>query len=432
MSTSRLSEVYGGSSSARSYMMIGDTVRVTSKARNTRLADTLKEVFLPQGYPNSVSEDYLQYQLWDTLQAFCSYITGTLATHAMLKGVGVGDSSASPVAATLTWILKDGLGMTGRILFAWLRGYDLDCNAKKWRLIADILNDIAICMQLVSPFFPSCFLLIACLASITQSVVGVAGGATRAALVQHQARRDNMADVSAKDGSQETLVNLCGLLIGLIITPLIAGQTVFVWSLFFSFTLLHLYSNYKAVSVVSMETLNCNRLHLLMRNLFLNGTISEPNIVNREEPLLFRQERFFTVEYGSSLSSVLIHSSDYSRSILQFNKGQKFIIKLSKTKRQIRVAFHCGSSSSDQLKAGLTVELIEFVCGGCYGDSNYLKDYALLIRKGVESTDESVLVDVCQDIINDLFSSILDQLRKEGWTVSHHLLGIKEWRYNVS
>ena len=32
--------------------------------------------------------------------------------------------------------------------------------------------------------------------------MGVAGGATRAALTQHQARRNNMADVSAKDGSQ--------------------------------------------------------------------------------------------------------------------------------------------------------------------------------------------------------------------------------------
>ncbi len=35
-----------------------------------------------------------------------------------------------------------------------------------------------------------------------QSIVGVAGGATRAALTVHQARRDNMADISAKDGSQ--------------------------------------------------------------------------------------------------------------------------------------------------------------------------------------------------------------------------------------
>lgn len=37
---------------------------------------------------------------------------------------------------------------------------------------------------------------------LLQSLVGVAGGATRAALTVHQARRDNMADISAKDGSQ--------------------------------------------------------------------------------------------------------------------------------------------------------------------------------------------------------------------------------------
>jgi hypothetical protein len=37
---------------------------------------------------------------------------------------------------------------------------------------------------------------------LLESIVGVSGGATRAALTQHQARRNNMADVSAKDGSQ--------------------------------------------------------------------------------------------------------------------------------------------------------------------------------------------------------------------------------------
>ena len=40
------------------------------------------------------------------LQAFCSSITGTLATHAVLKGAGVGDSSATALAATITWMLK--------------------------------------------------------------------------------------------------------------------------------------------------------------------------------------------------------------------------------------------------------------------------------------------------------------------------------------
>lgn len=35
-----------------------------------------KSVFLPQGYPDSVSEDYIHYQFWDTIQAFCSTISG--------------------------------------------------------------------------------------------------------------------------------------------------------------------------------------------------------------------------------------------------------------------------------------------------------------------------------------------------------------------
>ena len=46
-------------------------------------------------------------------QAFCSFITGTLAMQAVLKGVGVGDSSASPVAATVTWLLKGKVHFIG-------------------------------------------------------------------------------------------------------------------------------------------------------------------------------------------------------------------------------------------------------------------------------------------------------------------------------
>ncbi|KHJ95807.1 hypothetical protein OESDEN_04241 [Oesophagostomum dentatum] len=51
----------------------------------------LINIFLPQGYPYSVSEDYLAYQMWDTLQAFASSLSSALATEAVLKGAGVGD-----------------------------------------------------------------------------------------------------------------------------------------------------------------------------------------------------------------------------------------------------------------------------------------------------------------------------------------------------
>lgn len=46
-------------------------------------------IFLPQGYPDSVSGDYISYQIWDTAQAFCSTITG----KEMLVELGTVNSS---------------------------------------------------------------------------------------------------------------------------------------------------------------------------------------------------------------------------------------------------------------------------------------------------------------------------------------------------
>lgn len=40
----------------------------------------LGSIFLPQGYPFSVSEDYLSYQIWDTVQVCLA----SFATHAFL------------------------------------------------------------------------------------------------------------------------------------------------------------------------------------------------------------------------------------------------------------------------------------------------------------------------------------------------------------
>ena len=40
--------------------------------------------------------------------------------------------------------------MCGRIGFAWLNGAQLDSDAKQWRLFADVLNDAAIFLELVS------------------------------------------------------------------------------------------------------------------------------------------------------------------------------------------------------------------------------------------------------------------------------------------
>lgn len=85
------------------------------------------------------------------------------------------------------------VGMIGRILFAWWQGSNLDGNSKTFRLIADLFNDFAIFIEIISPAFPDYFLLCICIGNIMKAIVGVAGGATRASFTQHQARAENLA-----------------------------------------------------------------------------------------------------------------------------------------------------------------------------------------------------------------------------------------------
>uniref|UniRef100_A0AAY4DGY7 Protein root UVB sensitive/RUS domain-containing protein n=1 Tax=Denticeps clupeoides TaxID=299321 RepID=A0AAY4DGY7_9TELE len=292
-------ERYGSQERWR-YQLRGGAVRREREADSSRTGSSIsgafKSIFLPQGYPESVSGDYLQYQIWDTVQAFSSSLSGTLATQASLRGVGVGNREATVAAATVTWLLKDGTGMIGKILFAWLKGNKLDSEAKKWRLFADILNDIAMFVEIMAPHFPPFFTFIVCIAGVFKSIVGVAGGATRAALTVHQARRNNMADISAKDGSQETLVNLAGLLVSLVLIPLVTDNPLLTFVLFFLFTVLHLVANYKAVRTVVMDTLNKDRLSIVLQQYLHDGQVLSPQEANRREPVFL----------GRGISSVSI------------------------------------------------------------------------------------------------------------------------------
>ena len=59
-------------------------VKDTDQPRS--LKGLICKVFLPKDYPNSVSEDYTTYQVWDSAQALCSSVTGSLAINSVFKG----------------------------------------------------------------------------------------------------------------------------------------------------------------------------------------------------------------------------------------------------------------------------------------------------------------------------------------------------------
>jgi hypothetical protein len=112
------------------------------RGRSQAVWNSLVSAFLPEGYPNSVTPDYLPFQMWDTLQGLSTYIRSMLSTQALLGGIGVGETTATVVGATFQWFLRDFTGMLGSILFTLQQGSNLDSSAKQWRLAADLMNDM--------------------------------------------------------------------------------------------------------------------------------------------------------------------------------------------------------------------------------------------------------------------------------------------------
>nr|XP_028951891.1 protein root UVB sensitive 3 isoform X2 [Malus domestica] len=216
------------------------------------------EAFVPEGFPSSVTPDYVPFQVWDLLQGLSTYIRTMLSTQALLSAIGVGEKSATVIGATFQWFLRDLTGMLGGILFTFYQGSNLDSNAKMWRLVADLMNDLGMLMDLVSPLFPSVFVFVVCLGSISRSFTGVASGATRAALTQHFALQSNAADISAKEGSQETVATMVGMAL----------------------------ANYKAVRCLALNSLNPERCSIVLQHFMKTGQVLSPQQISKMEHVL--------------------------------------------------------------------------------------------------------------------------------------------------
>ncbi|KAM6452831.1 RUS family member 1 isoform 1-T2 [Liasis olivaceus] len=423
-----------GSRSARHYQALpnGRLIRVADASEDWHchsLRHIFMSIFLPQGYPESVSKDYLAYQFWDTIQAFASSITGTLATQAVLKGVGVGDETSTVAAATVTWILKDGTGMLGRIAFAWSKGSKLDCDAKQWRLFADVLNDVAIFMEIMAPAFPACFTLIVCTSGFFKCIVGVAGGATRAALTMHQARRDNMADVSAKDGSQETLVNLAGLLFSLFLIPLVVDNLHLTYAFYALFTILHLYANYQAVRAVCMETLNRARLHLVLQHYLQWEEVPGPAIINPQEPLLLGFRQQLKISLGTPLYTVTSSVADFQKALE--GNTTNYLIFFNRPAGTISILLHRQADSVDVIKAYTHALILEVLLhqdvGTCALERVSLLHLQHQLCKESNKEDPKIHSEMHQ-FLDRIFPKFLAGLTAAGWVTDRNLLGPGEWR----
>ncbi|XP_055304546.1 RUS family member 1 isoform X1 [Sitodiplosis mosellana] len=374
-------------------------------SENFALYRIFKNLFLPQGYPDSVSEDYIHYQFWDTVQAFCSTINGTLSTHAILKGVGVGSDIVNPISATVAWVLKDGAGHFGKILFAWWKGSQLDIDSKKWRIRADILNDVAMAIEiLVLPRYENYTTHIFCATTSMKAIVGVAGGATRFALTQHHAIRGNLADVASKDNSQETAVNLIASFVGLYLLSAVISHTVLL-SIFFFSIVMHIVANIRAVEAVRLRTFNESRYLIALEEYFRSGKVLSVESVNSLERVTIG--RMVSVSLPIRVGLSIQHLIEQIRStpeieniIMQFDKtNEKFLI--AEGKKFIGIYLHVDARPQDVLKA-------------YFYAMSHLQDRTTLRERGWE--------------VQSKWNEFITMAQRENWATLVHLICVDEYR----
>ncbi|KAK0858655.1 hypothetical protein LTR03_000080 [Friedmanniomyces endolithicus] len=255
-----------------------DIVEPTTKRPWQRLLD----VFLPAGYPHSVTDDYLEYQIYDSLQAFASSIAGLLSSRAVLSSVGVGDATASPTAALLLSILQESAGRIATIIFADRFGTALEPECKMYRLLADVLNDFAFVLDCLSPAFPKPIrVVILSFSSVLRALCGVAAGSAKASLSAHFARWGNLGELNAKDSSQETVISLMSMLVGSLVVSWVTSPTA-TWTTLIFLLAIHLETNRRAVRAVSMRTLNRQRSTLVYHHL-KRGHVPTPEELSKQE-----------------------------------------------------------------------------------------------------------------------------------------------------
>ncbi|CBN75993.1 conserved unknown protein [Ectocarpus siliculosus] len=221
---------------------------------------------LPSGFPASVHPPYMAYAGWQFTGMAASAAAGVMSTQALLYAMGLG-AGALPLAATLNWVIKDGLGQLGGVAFSSLVSTRFDANPKLWRVVAAVSLDASMVLELLSPLAPAYFLPIASVANIGKNVSFLAASASRAAIHNVLSLKGNLADVTAKSGAQTILACMAGTGAGVTLSASLGSEFHAIVPACLCLSVVHLGANHMSMRRLGIPTFDHQRLELVVNGM---------------------------------------------------------------------------------------------------------------------------------------------------------------------
>lgn len=174
---------------------------------------SIKSFFLPQGWPSSVTEDYLNYQIYSFPCHIFGWMSHSLAGSSMLKalGIGVGPAGAVGFSAAIKWVTKDGVGAAGRLFVGGKLSAVFDEDPKRWRMIAEAVTSLGLALEIATQLFPANFVTLAGAGTLAKATGRGMGRPCFRVVQTHFAAKNNVGDVSAKEEVWEVTAQMTGL-----------------------------------------------------------------------------------------------------------------------------------------------------------------------------------------------------------------------------
>jgi len=334
-----------------------------------------------------------------------------------------------------------------------------------------VINDVGLTLDMLAPYAaaggsPVRILMVSAMAQLCRVACGMAAGATKGSITQHFAIRGNMADLNAKESTQETLVSLIGMIMGIVLARYLHhlegggsvandvgddgdvvwestpdgkyAAVVVSWSIFIVLTIVHVWANYAGVKLLRLRTLNRERAKVAFHELFdeckthcvrsfrskkndtfvpndsVLGAISRPNEVN-ESLLSSTSDLLFpsNIHWGVRLSESLhcLESEDILHYVQDEFRAEKYIMTIVPRSTNsffrsgdtnVCVTLCVGATDRDELKAFVHAMITRRCLDG----------EALLIgKKGHMSQDIDLkeLIRITHHCVDSLFGDLNDQ-----------------------
>ena len=191
----------------------------SSSSFTSQFRAQFKRIFLPDGFPNTVSRDYLPWLKWQMLSLFFRDVLEVLSAQSLLVAVGMDvnqANAAAPVAGAAKWVLKDGTGGLATLALGALNTKKFDENPKFFWSTANSLEDVSRAMELLTPLFPSHFLLIAGTATFVRSAALTGRSSLiNGTFMTHFSRNENAGDIRTKLEVQGRWLQIAALPVGI-------------------------------------------------------------------------------------------------------------------------------------------------------------------------------------------------------------------------